>query len=89
MAKSILVSNNNDKFEIYNNDKVKRRFLAKLALFARTNGLRRYEIPKELILTNDDWTPDTGLVTTSFKLKRKNIEQYYAEAIQAAFSRLD
>lgn len=74
---------------LYENEAVKERILLKLEQFARANGLRRYEIPRGLILVKDDWTPEGGLVTASFKLKRKSIEQHYHEAIQKAFSRLE
>lgn len=73
----------------YTSPVVRRHFLAKLTAFARANGLRKYEIPREVILVEDDWTPESGLVTASFKLKRKNIEQHYAEQIRLAFSKMD
>ena len=78
-----------DEEALYRSEPVKERMLAKLAVFARANGLRRYEIPRGLILVRDDWTPEGGLVTASFKLKRKSIEQHYHETIQREFSRLE
>lgn len=73
----------------YNNPKVTQRMLDKLTRFARSNGLRRYEIPRGLILVKVDWTPESNLITSSFKLKRKNIEQHYSEAIRETFSKLE
>ena len=31
------------------------------------------------------WLPDTGLVTDSFKLKRKAIDSFYAKEIQELY----
>lgn len=78
-----------DISQSYDDDRVRRIFLDKLTAFAKANGLRRYEIPRDVILVDDDWTPESGLVTASFKLKRKNIEQYYSDAIGKAFAKLD
>lgn len=39
--------------------------------------LEKFEIPQRLTMVPDIWTPDTGLVTPAFKLKRKNIESHY------------
>lgn len=77
---------NIDMGDMYNNIKLKQIFYRKLVTFCRQNGLRKYEIPKDIILVADEWSPDTGLVTASFKLKRKNIEQFYTERIQETFS---
>lgn len=42
------------------------------------NGhLRKFEIPHKLKIVPDLWTPESNLVTASFKLKRKNIIDKY------------
>lgn len=52
------------------------------------NGLERFEIPGRFRLVKETWLPDTGLVTDSLKLKRKEIEAYYAREIAALYSTL-
>ena len=37
-------------------------------------GLQKFEIPKAVHLVVDEWTPESGMVTAAFKLKRKPIE---------------
>lgn len=43
--------------------------------------LAKFEIPQKVTMVPDVWTPDTGLVTPAFKLKRKNIELFYLSKI--------
>ena len=37
------------------------------------SGLEKFEIPKDIALVNEEWTPESGLITASFKVKRKQI----------------
>lgn len=64
------------------NEKILRIFRKKMQIHARLNGLRRYEIPKHYLLVEDEWTAENGLVTASFKLKRKQIQHFYQERIE-------
>lgn len=48
-------------------------------------GLDRFEIPTKLKFVKEIWTPDSGLVTDSLKLKRKNIEQFYKSEIDILY----
>ena len=43
--------------------------------------LEKFEIPLRIKMVNEIWTPDTGLVTEAFKLRRKNIETLYMNEI--------
>lgn len=70
-------------------DRVKAKFYKKLRRYCHQVGLNRAEIPKDILLVNDEWTPNTGLVTASFKLKRKQIEQHYNNQIQKMLSKFD
>jgi long-chain acyl-CoA synthetase len=47
-----------------------------------TDGLERFETPSRIKLVEEVWLPDTGLVTDSFKLKRKSIELHYAKKLE-------
>ncbi len=46
-------------------------------IFCFKDGINGIEIPLKVKLVEEIWLPDTGLVTDSFKLKRKAIENYY------------
>ncbi|CAG9854670.1 unnamed protein product [Phyllotreta striolata] len=47
--------------------------------------LQRFEIPEKIKLVKDVWVPETGLVTATFKLKRKEIQKYYADVLQELY----
>jgi long-chain acyl-CoA synthetase len=46
------------------------------------NGLERFEVPTKIKFVKETWMPDSGLVTDSLKLKRKEIEKFYQNEIQ-------
>ena len=48
--------------------------------------LNKYELPTTCYLTTEAWTPDTGLVTATMKLKRVNIHEHYKQQIKDMFS---
>lgn len=47
--------------------------------------LERFEIPKKICLSAEPWTPETGLVTEAFKLKRKELKSHYQEDIERMY----
>jgi len=69
-------------------DKVLKEVLKKLTTHGLSLGLEKFEIPKQIYLTSDPWTPDSGLVTAAMKLKRKEIENRYAAAISQMYAKM-
>ncbi|XP_056139266.1 long-chain-fatty-acid--CoA ligase 3a [Lampris incognitus] len=47
--------------------------------------LERFEIPRKIRLSPEPWTPETGLVTDAFKLKRKELKTHYQEDIDRMY----
>ena len=45
----------------------------------------RTEIPQKFAIVEETWLPDTGLVTESFKIKRKSLELFYAKRIEQLY----
>jgi len=45
----------------------------------RKQGLARFEIPTKVKVTDEIWTPETGLVTASLKLQRNPLRNHYNE----------
>ena len=50
------------------------------------HGLEKFEIPTKNKLVKEAWVPITGLVTDSLKIKRKEVENFYAREIQQLYS---
>lgn len=61
----------------------------KKAIFdhATRSGLLRTEIPSEIKLCDEEWVPDTGLVTAALKIRRKQIQDYYQSDILSMYGR--
>ncbi|XP_076436077.1 long-chain-fatty-acid--CoA ligase 4-like isoform X2 [Babylonia areolata] len=58
-----------------------------LTQHALQSKLERFEIPQKFTMIPEPWTPDTGLVTDAFKLKRKNIDQHFKQEINAMYAK--
>ncbi|KZV89082.1 long-chain-fatty-acid-CoA-ligase [Exidia glandulosa HHB12029] len=59
--------------------------LAECNRAGKAQGLKGAEMLSAVVLTADEWTPESGLVTAAMKLQRRHIEARYAEEIKAAF----
>ena len=62
-------------------DNVKTAVVKSLEKYGLSMGLLRTECPQKVFLTLDEWTPDTGLVTAAFKIRRRFIVQKYETQI--------
>jgi len=65
---------------------VQKAVVAKLEKFGLSMGLERLECPKKVLLTLDEWTPETGLVTAAFKIRRRFIVQKYQKEIENLYA---
>lgn len=66
-------------------DDVKNAILRELLATGKKAKLEKFEMPAAVYLTPDIWTPDSGLVTAAFKLKRKDIQSKYQDAINRMY----
>lgn len=48
-------------------------------------GLAKFELPGAVTLCTDTWTPESGLVTAAFKLKRKPIQDFYQKDLKRMY----
>ncbi|KZP08151.1 acetyl-CoA synthetase-like protein [Athelia psychrophila] len=51
----------------------------------KKNGFKPMEILQAVVLTPDEWTPQSGLVTAAQKIQRKKISDLFAEEIKEAY----
>lgn len=47
--------------------------------------MERFEIPRKIRLIPEPWTPETGLVTDAFKLKRKELKTHFKDDIERMY----
>ncbi|KAH9577842.1 AMP-dependent synthetase/ligase [Trypanosoma melophagium] len=59
---------------------------AGLAALGRAEGRRSFEIPRRVRVLGDEWTPENGLLTASMKIRRKAVEERYADIIAELFA---
>ena len=52
---------------------------------ASMEGVKGYEKPREFFCTFDEWTPENGMLTPSFKIKRRKIIEKYESEINALY----
>ncbi|XP_028986817.1 long-chain-fatty-acid--CoA ligase 3b isoform X2 [Betta splendens] len=71
--------------EICNNSQLEKEVLRIITEVAISAKLERFEIPKKIRLSAEAWTPETGLVTDAFKLKRKELKTHYQEDIERMY----
>ncbi|XP_024128967.1 long-chain-fatty-acid--CoA ligase 3b [Oryzias melastigma] len=71
--------------DLCNNPQMEKEVLRIITEAAITGKLERFEIPKKIRLSAEAWTPETGLVTDAFKLKRKELKTHYQEDIERMY----
>lgn len=54
---------------------------------AAQNGLVKFEIPAAITLCKDVWTPDSGLVTAAFKIRRKQLLDHYQNELKRMYTK--
>ena len=50
-----------------------------------TIGLQTFELPVALTLSPEAWTPEGGLITAAFKLKRKVVQVHFQADINRMY----
>ncbi|XP_031629734.1 long-chain-fatty-acid--CoA ligase 4 isoform X1 [Contarinia nasturtii] len=60
--------------------------IKELAEHARKCKLQKFEVPAAVTLCKEVWSPDMGLVTAAFKLKRKDIQDRYQHDINRMYA---
>ena len=65
---------------------MKKQVCAILKSYGIKNGLKNFEIPAKVLIVLDEWTPDNGLVTAAFKIRRKFIYDEYKKEIEMTYN---
>ncbi|XP_043470608.1 long-chain-fatty-acid--CoA ligase 3 isoform X1 [Leptopilina heterotoma] len=72
--------------DLCNDPRIEKAVLEELVEQARKCKLQRFEIPGAVKLCAEQWSPDMGLVTAAFKLKRKAVEERYQHEISRMYA---
>lgn len=59
--------------------------LHEVSFYSVAAELERFEVPRKIHLSPEQWTPETGLVTDAFKLKRKELKTHYLTDIERMY----
>lgn len=71
--------------ELCENKDVIGAVLRELHTHGKRLGLEKFELPGAVTLITDLWTPESGLVTAAFKLKRKPITDFYQKDLKRMY----
>merc|ERR1711916_321979 len=74
--------------KIQNDKDVKQKILDSMVETGRANGLRGFELPKDIYLTHEPFSVDNKVLTPTFKMLRKNARELYAEHLRAMYDKL-
>ncbi|GBE86847.1 Long-chain-fatty-acid--CoA ligase 2 [Sparassis crispa] len=77
------VPSNTSLAELCQTDKVREFFLTQCNALGKKNGFKTMELLEAVVLTAEEWTPESGLVTAAQKIQRKRIAEHYAKEIKA------
>ncbi|XP_076682579.1 acyl-CoA synthetase long-chain isoform X2 [Andrena cerasifolii] len=72
--------------ELCNDPRVEKAVLQELVEQAKKCKLQNFEIPGAVALCPEQWSPDMGLVTAAFKLKRKAVQERYQHEINRMYA---
>lgn len=65
--------------------KVKALVLRECNAAGKKSGFKTMEMLQAVVLTPEEWTPESGLVTAAQKIQRKKIEQRFGAEIKVRF----
>ncbi|KAL0675751.1 hypothetical protein Bca4012_003732 [Brassica carinata] len=77
-----------DLRELCNNPRVKAAVLSDMDAVGRESQLRGFEFAKAVTLVLEPFTLENGLLTPTFKIKRPQAKEYFAEAITNMYKEL-
>ena len=64
---------------------VREHVLKECNVVGKKNGFKQMELLEAVVLTSDDWTPESGLVTAAQKIQRSKIAKAFETEIKAVY----
>ena len=75
-----------DLGRLYRDEDLEKAVVDELTKFGTTNGLIAMEIPAYVKLVPEKWTPESGLITETLKIRRKRVYAFYKHLIDAMYT---
>jgi len=72
--------------EICKSDKLKSIIMADMKQMGKSNGLHGFEIPRSIVLSDELFSVENGLLTPTFKLKRQQAREKYEKEIERMYA---
>ncbi|EED82007.1 predicted protein [Postia placenta Mad-698-R] len=83
--KSVGPASNTTMADLCKDDRVRELILKECNAIGKKNGFKQMELLQAVILTADEWTPESGLVTAAQKIQRRKIAERYAQEIKDTY----
>lgn len=71
---------------ICKSDKVRAVVRAEMQAAGKLNGLQGIELIQDVVLTEEEWTPQNGLVTNSQKLNRRVVVERFMGEVESVYA---
>lgn len=84
-AKSVAVESTTHLSDLCANKAVQDLVLKECNAIGKKNGFKPMEILEAVILTADEWTPESGLVTAAQKVQRSKVAKKFEKEIKVRF----
>lgn len=85
-SKSNSADANTQLSDLCTNKVVRDLILKECNAIGKKNGFKPMEILEAVILTADEWTPESGLVTAAQKVQRSKVAKKFEKEIKASFN---
>lgn len=79
--------NNEEVLKFYDNENLLDEILKDLDKTGRSNGLKGFEIAKQVYLSRDEFTVDNGLITPTLKLRRVELRKKFKTQVEELYSK--
>jgi long-chain acyl-CoA synthetase len=84
LADSLGISGDFDQLVV--NQQMQKEILKAIVDHSKKCNLAKFEVPTQYTIVKEQWTPESGLVTAAFKIKRKDILDKYKADITRMYS---
>ncbi|KAJ3371166.1 long-chain fatty acid-CoA ligase [Allomyces arbusculus] len=71
--------------QLCHNEEIRDAILAELKNVAKANKLAHAEVVQAVVLADEEWTPESGMLTAAMKLKRRDILAHFKAEIEKVY----